>query len=153
MSSVNAPKQIKKHNWDFQWLQPLGKSLGSSASSANPNLCTTATPFLVPQWCYWEVPSLHQHSLLLYPFHPKIKTNYTCLGFLQHLALQVTKHWSFLCFCFSSLISCLACMFSDLLKKISLILLLNFGEDCLSSQSISGHLSGIWGSFKGSWSI
>lgn len=71
MSSVNAPKQIKKHNWDFQWLQPLGKSLGSSAPSANPNLCTTATPFLVPQWCYWGVPSPHHHSLLLYPFHPK----------------------------------------------------------------------------------
>jgi len=36
-------KPVKKHSWDFQWLQPLGKAGGSSASSANPSLGDQST--------------------------------------------------------------------------------------------------------------
>lgn len=112
MSSVNA-SETKKCNWDFQRLQPLGKSV-PSASSANPcpgdQSTYETTSSLLLQWSHWKVPSTHQHCLPLYPFQPKIKTN---LGFLEQSAPRVTKHWSFLCFCFSSLISCLACAFSE----------------------------------------
>ena len=113
-------KQVKKHNWDFQRLQTLGKSVPSAFSL----LCKPLSRWSiyirkqrVPFCCNGTTEKCTLHTSIVSCFTLFIQKSRQTWAFYSFLVPQMAKHWSFLCFCFSSLISCLACMFSDWLDQ------------------------------------